>query len=129
MYSGILRWLLVALLLTMSDSHLLAQQRNLGVGISEAREQRLALTSGNSAGEAAQAKHGVDDANGRSRRGVLQLVLAPAATRSQKSAPRAKEAQRRAPGTVFRDCAGCPEMVVIPPGDFTPGSANGEAGQ
>lgn len=27
-----------------------------------------------------------------------------------------------APGTVFRDCAACPAMVVIPPGRFTMGS-------
>jgi formylglycine-generating enzyme required for sulfatase activity len=29
---------------------------------------------------------------------------------------------------VFRDCTGCPEMVVIPPGEFTPGSSNGGFG-
>jgi formylglycine-generating enzyme required for sulfatase activity len=31
------------------------------------------------------------------------------------------------PGTVFRDCADCPEMVVLPPGMFTMGSADSEA--
>ncbi len=30
------------------------------------------------------------------------------------------------PGTVFRDCEGCPEMVVIPPGSFTMGSLASE---
>lgn len=30
------------------------------------------------------------------------------------------------PGTVFRDCADCPEMVVIPPGRFTMGVDGGE---
>jgi formylglycine-generating enzyme required for sulfatase activity len=32
----------------------------------------------------------------------------------------------RAPGTAFRDCAECPEMVVIPAGDFTMGSSASE---
>lgn len=32
------------------------------------------------------------------------------------------------PGTVFRDCAGCPEMVAVPPGTFVMGAAPGETG-
>ncbi len=28
----------------------------------------------------------------------------------------------RAPGSVFRDCDDCPEMVVIPPGRFVMGT-------
>jgi len=32
----------------------------------------------------------------------------------------------RAPGTVFRDCADCPEMVVIPGGHLTMGSSEAE---
>jgi formylglycine-generating enzyme required for sulfatase activity len=35
----------------------------------------------------------------------------------------------RVPGTVFRDCADCPEMVVIPPGRFLMGSPASEAGR
>ena len=31
-----------------------------------------------------------------------------------------------APGAVFRDCATCPEMVVVPSGTFTMGSPAGE---
>ena len=41
-------------------------------------------------------------------------------------------ADRRAglePGTVFRDCAACPEMVVVPPGSFMMGSPASEAGR
>ena len=41
-------------------------------------------------------------------------------------------ADRRAalePGTVFRDCAACPEMVVVPPGSFMMGSPATEAGR
>ncbi len=37
--------------------------------------------------------------------------------------------QRVAAGTVFRDCADCPEMVVIPPGRFTMGSPDSEPGR
>ncbi|MEO5374786.1 MAG: SUMF1/EgtB/PvdO family nonheme iron enzyme [Alphaproteobacteria bacterium] len=32
----------------------------------------------------------------------------------------------RAPGTAFRDCPDCPEMVVVPPGGFSMGSNDGE---
>jgi formylglycine-generating enzyme required for sulfatase activity len=35
----------------------------------------------------------------------------------------------RVPGTVFRDCAECPEMVVIPPGRFQMGSPASEVGR
>jgi len=34
-----------------------------------------------------------------------------------------------APGTRFRDCAGCPEMIVIPGGRFTMGTPEGEPGR
>lgn len=37
--------------------------------------------------------------------------------------------QRLAPGTTFRDCAVCPEMVVIPPGRFRMGSPFSEEGR
>ena len=33
------------------------------------------------------------------------------------------------PGTVLRDCATCPEMVVIPPGNFLMGSPDDEPGR
>ena len=36
---------------------------------------------------------------------------------------------RQAPGTRFRDCSGCPEMVVLPAGSFMMGSPPGEIGR
>jgi len=51
------------------------------------------------------------------------------------AAPRANEQrvadslQRLNPGTVFTDCDACPEMVVIPVGDFTMGSPASEPGR
>jgi len=36
------------------------------------------------------------------------------------------EPAKLAAGTAFRDCAECPELVVVPPGNFTMGSADGE---
>jgi formylglycine-generating enzyme required for sulfatase activity len=33
-------------------------------------------------------------------------------------------AQRPGPGDVFRDCQDCPELVVVPPGDFVMGSGD-----
>ena len=38
------------------------------------------------------------------------------------------EAQAREPGSVFRDCPSCPEMVVIPAGEFLMGSTYEESG-
>jgi formylglycine-generating enzyme required for sulfatase activity len=38
----------------------------------------------------------------------------------------AQEPPRRASGSVFKDCADCPEMVVIPAGRFLMGTAHGE---
>lgn len=38
----------------------------------------------------------------------------------------ASQTADRAPGEVFKDCADCPEMVVIPPGRFVMGAAAGE---
>jgi formylglycine-generating enzyme required for sulfatase activity len=37
--------------------------------------------------------------------------------------------ERHKPGEVFKDCAGCPEMVVVPTGSFTMGSPAGEKGR
>lgn len=42
--------------------------------------------------------------------------------------PPAVSAARR-PGEVFRDCAECPEMVVVPAGSFLMGSPTGEVGR
>jgi formylglycine-generating enzyme required for sulfatase activity len=52
------------------------------------------------------------------------LITGPSADRPA-SSPDAEVAQRNTspePGETFRDCADCPELVVVPPGDFTMGS-------
>lgn len=38
-------------------------------------------------------------------------------------------AQQPGPGTVFRDCGACPEMVVVPPGSFRMGSPRTSRGR
>ena len=41
----------------------------------------------------------------------------------------AEESERLGPGSVFRDCEECPDMVVVPAGSFRMGSPSGEAGR
>ena len=41
----------------------------------------------------------------------------------------AREADPHHPGREFKDCAECPEMVVVPSGSFTMGSPSGEDGR
>ncbi len=57
---------------------------------------------------------------------VASVVPNIAATRPQ-AVPGALASMTR--GTVFRDCADCPEMVVIPAGSFTMGSSSSETGR
>ena len=45
------------------------------------------------------------------------------------SAARETQRLRRTVGGKFRDCAECPEMVVVPSGSFTMGSPGGESGR
>jgi formylglycine-generating enzyme required for sulfatase activity len=45
------------------------------------------------------------------------------------AAPTAPPPAAKAPGTVFRDCPDCPEMVVIPPGKFVMASPPSERGR
>lgn len=58
----------------------------------------------------------------------LSAVAIFAATASAKNivAQPAAAALGRAPGSVFRECPECPEMVVIPDGNFTMGSSAAE---
>jgi len=51
-----------------------------------------------------------------------------AAAAQQKLAAMRKAATEK-PGRVFKDCADCPEMVVIPPGSFMMGSPSAEKGR
>ena len=52
------------------------------------------------------------------------LVLTPARLPPR----RMRRTRTAAPGSVFRDCPACPEMVVIPAGQFTMGSPLAESG-
>ena len=58
----------------------------------------------------------------------LRAVGADASTLSEKES-RLSVARSWAVGRVFRDCAECPEMVVVPSGSFMMGSPGGESGR
>lgn len=65
---------------------------------------------------------------------ILALFLCPGGQVASAQGARAVKAADGwspglAPGAVFRDCADCPEMVVVPPGKFVMGSPAGEAGR
>ena len=49
--------------------------------------------------------------------------LVPPDTRRHQTQESQPAAVQRAPGTVFRECPDCPEMVVVPAGSFTMGSS------
>ena len=51
--------------------------------------------------------------------------LSPAAEPAASAAPSADRPRSRAPGTVFRECATCPELVVVPAGRFRMGCVSG----
>ena len=42
---------------------------------------------------------------------------------------RQRELERKRPGEVFRDCDGCPELVVVPAGSYLMGSPSSEEGR
>lgn len=56
------------------------------------------------------------------------LALALGITLAALAGSVAAQDKSSAPGTVFRDCPTCPEMVVIPAGSFTMGSSLEESG-
>ena len=61
--------------------------------------------------------------------GLVALATVTAVDAAAQLAAGGKEASRREPGTVFRDCPQCPEMVVVPAGSFTMGSPSSEEGR
>lgn len=54
---------------------------------------------------------------------------AAAAAQTGQPAPRQQNLQQLAPGTVLRDCADCPEIVVVPSGNLAIAALNGDTGQ
>jgi formylglycine-generating enzyme required for sulfatase activity len=58
---------------------------------------------------------------------ALAIACAAALVSAPVLVPGSADAQ--APGTVFRDCPDCPEMVVVPAGSFIMGSPASEQGR
>ena len=60
-------------------------------------------------------------------RSVLLAIAALSIGIITGASPAAAETHK--PGSSFRDCVGCPEMVVLPPGKFMMGSPSDEPGR
>lgn len=58
---------------------------------------------------------------------LLTLGSSHLIAQQRHSATRQHNLQQLAPGKVFRDCSFCPEMMVVPPGNLTVSSPEGEA--
>ena len=57
--------------------------------------------------------------------GVFRALATVRLAALRPSAPDPPAADRQVPGTVFRDCATCPELVVVPAGRFRMGCVSG----
>ena len=75
------------------------------------------------ADEEALAKRAAEEAVERQRVAMLKAEQ----DRKQAEEDRKRAEADQVPGRVFRDCADCPEMVVVPPGSFMMGSPESEA--
>jgi formylglycine-generating enzyme required for sulfatase activity len=74
-----------------------------------------------------QARQGLQAAQREAQ--AQQEARAREEQRLREQAAAAQASAARVPGTVFRDCAECPEMVVVPPGRFAMGSPASEVGR
>jgi formylglycine-generating enzyme required for sulfatase activity len=61
------------------------------------------------------------------KRAKATVTATPNSTPTKASTPTQTAARSFTPGEVFRDCADCPEMVVIPAGGFELGSSQADA--
>ena len=69
------------------------------------------------------------DGGGRGESGGSADVTTLHAAAETAEAERQRLAELRRPGRVFRDCDSCPELVVIPAGEFQMGSSASEEGR
>ena len=74
-----------------------------------------------------QARQGLQAAQREAQ--AQQEARAREEQRVREQAAAAQAGATRVPGTVFRDCAECPELVVVVPGRFQMGSPASEAGR
>ena len=107
-----------------SEADRVAEQR-------AAEQQAAEQQAAEAAAEAERQRAAAAEAAAEAER--QRAAEAAAEAERQRAAEAAAEAERlaelRRPGRVFRDCDGCPELVVIPAGEFRMGSPASEEGR
>ena len=108
-----------------ATGYLTQQQGEVLAALGREEAQRLRVAAEQRAREEAERERKAKEAAEAARR-----ARAEAERKAREEAEEVERLARKYPaGTTFRDCPGCPEMVVVPSGRFQMGSPSSEAGR
>ena len=113
-----------------ATGYLTKEQGEVLVALGREESERRRVQAERKAREAEEAERRAQAERDRKAREAEEAERRAQAERERK-AREAEERRRRAqaPGTMFRDCPGCPELVVVPEGTYRMGSPESESGR